>query len=241
MALREIGLGFGAKRDPAPYGPARGPGGGDRFLRLMAGRVVVELKVAQSAKTTLIGETKTMLETLAPHTRDPEDGHVSRLACVFDPDSDPREVFEAEMDSALSSLGPRWRVRMRQSRHRWIVARDDRYRVVVQAIAWRAPPQRTAVLPDHQNLERLMCEIARTAYPQEAALADRWLAEMGAATKKHPWKSAMHLWCALVEPKADEHSAPARFLHQNRQCAPHARSILSQVSLMSELRPLFTE
>jgi hypothetical protein len=73
------------------------------------------------------------------------------------------------------------------------------------------------------------------AYPTEAKTVERWLGEISEAGKQPSWKAALHLWCALVEPKADESNAAARFLHQNETCRPHARTAIEQVSLFKDL------
>ena len=104
-------------------------------------------------------------------------------------------------------------------------------------MAWRAPTFLDE-LPDLSNLERLLCGIAQLAYPKEAKVVERWLVEMNASTRSHAWKAALHLWCALVDPKTDERGAPARFLHQNEDCKAHVRPFLERVGLLRELTPL---
>ena len=106
------------------------------------------------------------------------------------------------------------------------VARRSVQAVIVCAVHWRSPGNVVDGLPDRQNLERLLCHVTAVAYPTEAQTVERWLGEMSEAGKKPSWKAALHLWCALVGPKADEPNAPARFLHQDKTCQPHAREAI---------------
>jgi hypothetical protein len=111
--------------------------------------------------------------------------------------------------------------------------------VVVRAVPWRAPGGTVDGLPDSQNLERLLCHVAAMAYPDKAKAVERWLGEMSSTGDSPSWKAAMHLWCALVEPKATESNATARFLRQNEVCRPHVTGVVRQVSLFKDLSEAF--
>jgi hypothetical protein len=117
----------------------------------------------------------------------------------------------------------------------WVARRNGNQAVLLRAVHWRSPGDVVDGLPDRQNLERLLCHVTAVAHPNEAKMVERWLSEISEAGKKPSWKAALHLWCALVEPKTDESNAPARFLHQNQTCRPHARAAIEQVSLFKDL------
>jgi len=89
-------------------------------------------------------------------------------------------------------------------------------------------------LPDRQNLERLLCHVTAVAHPNEAKMVERWLSEISEAGRKPGWKAALHLWCALVEPKTDESNAPAGFSTRTDLPAACTRRI-EQVSLFKDL------
>ena len=141
---------------------ATSAGGGDRKSLLNCGAAHVEIKVGSSAKTTLPSDVSQFLAQLPPPARDVREERVSRVACVFDPDDDPRDTFEHRLEAALRAT-PRFQIFRVPNAHRWIAARDDHYRVVVHAIAWRSTTPAPQSLPDHQNLERLLIEIGRSA------------------------------------------------------------------------------
>ena len=229
---------FRATRLPGPG--ARGPGGSARNETLGLGRLELKVVVPTNAKSGLRVDVAAQLLNLGPRTRtDANEDRVTRLGIVFDPDADAREVFENDLLNHVSTVAEGWIIRPAQKHHRWTARRvADGYRLIIHAVAWRAASVTLAALPDWSNLERLLCGVAARAYPDEAKLVERWLGEMDLATHAHPWKAALHLWCALVEAKSDEHSAPARFLHQNKECMPHAEALLGELSLLSELRPL---
>jgi hypothetical protein len=113
--------------------------------------------------------------------------------------------------------------------------------VFVRAIAWRANGATPVDLPDVQNLERLLDRIVGAAYPGDVSLIRRWLSEVVLARggKLPRWKAAIHLWCALRDEKASEHSAADRFLGQHDMCKLHVEQALRETGLMAELEWLF--
>jgi hypothetical protein len=206
----------------------------------MLGYLELKLIAASNGKSGLAKQAAVELSLLGPRSKsDPRSERFTRLGIVFDPDADTRDVFENHLVTFLQENADGWSIGPAKRPHSWLARREkDRYRLFVHAVAWRAPTVVLDALPDWSNLERLLCGIAALAYPEEAKLVERWLGEMSAAARPHPWKAALHLWCALVEPKTNDRSAPARFLRQNKECEPHAKELLGRVSLLKELRPL---
>lgn len=98
-------------------------------------------------------------------------------------------------------------------------------------------------LPDHANLERLLCAVLAKAYPGDEEHVSRWLMEIGerrskAGRKAATWKAAIHVWLATVYDKADELNAASRFLHQQDECKPHIQPVLDHAGLLADLRLL---
>jgi len=236
VALRELAIHlFGATTVPTRGG---GAGGMTREQRLQGTTALVKLTVAKDAKSGLVREAMTALDAEPRRNRrDPNDQPLRRLGIVFDPDGDPRAKFENAVLTAFQTSAKEWRVRRLTSKRACLLATRDRDRVLVHFVAWRST-YALDTMPDVLNLERLLCEIAAEAYPAEASIVARWLKDFPVGSLQHPWKAALHLWCALVEAKSDEHSAPARFLHQNKTCAPHVEPLLRSISVLRELEPL---
>lgn len=159
------------------------------------------------------------------------------VAVVYDPDAADASRFVAEVLESIGRIAPERRLDVRGS-HWWDAVQEADI-VAVHVVGWRSPGEILDGLPDSQSLERMMSEVAGRAYPDLRTVVERWLTEMSARhSLKVSWKSAVHLWCAMVEAKADEHNAPARFLGQNKLCDAHVGAVLSEASLLSDLRPL---
>ena len=141
--------------------------------------------------------------------------------------------MHARLADEVSVKATHWR--LEGSPANWTARRNVDEAVIVRAVHWRSPGEIVDGLPDKQNLERLLCYVGALAYPNEAKTVERWLGEIPQDGNKPSWKAALHLWCALLEPKASESNAAARFLHQNEICRPHVRPAIEQVSLFKDL------
>ena len=155
------------------------------------------------------------------------------ITVLFDPDDELPEKMWVRLADGVSAKAPKWS--LEGSPGHWTARRGADEVVIVCAVHWRSPGDIVDGLPDKQNLERRLCYVAALAHPNEAKIVERWLGEIPQDGNKPSWKAALHLWCALIEPKASESNAAARFLHQNETCRPHVRSAIEQVSLFKDL------
>ena len=230
-ALREIGISFfGAK--PLPIPRSAGAAGENRKLLLLIEGSEVEITAVQRAKSGLPEALATKLHGLPVENSSDDPNALERITVLFDPDDEPADKMYAKLADEVAATAKAWK--LDGDPGDW-VARRSVQTVILRAVPWRSPGNVVDSLPDWQNLERLLCHVAAVAYPTEAKIVERWLGEISEAGKKPVWKAALHLWCALVEPKADESNAAAQFLHQNQTCRPHARAAIEQVSLLKDL------
>lgn len=230
-ALREIGVSlFGAQVQRNP--PSAGAAGETRKLLLIVQGSEVEITAVERAKSGLPGALATKLHGLPVENSADDLSALERITVLFDPDDEPPERMYARLVDAACASAKAWK--LDGSPGDWVARRNATQVVIVRAVPWRSPGSVIDNLPDSQNLERLLCHVTAVAYPSEAKIVGRWLGEISEAGKKLSWKAALHLWCALVEPKADESNAAARFLHQNQTCRPHARAAIEQVSLFKD-------
>lgn len=242
-ALREIATGIFRAATPGSAGRAdavmAGAAGQARGQVLLAGRARLEIRAVKNAKSQLAKGMATELAQLPPQVAGDPEQRTRRIAAVFDPDAEGEEAFHRDIQREIARSARDWRLQQ-VTEGAWIARREAGERLWLRAIAWRGPGAPVDGLADHQNLERLLCAVAARAYPAEAALVTRWLEEIGSVRGAAAgWKAALHLWCALVEEKASEANAAARFLHQNKLCMPFVEPILREVSLLRALRPLF--
>jgi hypothetical protein len=238
-ALRELGIFlYGGKA--LKIGPSSGGAGEERKVRLQAGTAVIDLVLVpnKDGKTGLPKGLAEQLHAVPPIGPQPDEGDVALLATVFDPDSSSEAEFHGQIQQAIAGGAPAWTLNIEREGV-WSAHRGSET-LTVHCVAWRGPGPVVDALPDHQNIERLLCAIAARAYPQEATLVERWTGEITTLRKPKAqrWKVALHLWCALVCDKASEHSAAARFLHQDATCKPHVETTLGEVGLVEALRPL---
>lgn len=231
-ALRELSISlFGATvlRRPTTAGPA----GESRQLYLTVGQNEIVVTACRNGKSGLPGLLVAQLSQMPIKDR-PEDPYFLQcITVLFDPDDEPSEMMYARLAEEVSAKATAWRLEGRPGD--WSAHRNTDETVSVRAIPWRSPGDVVDGLPDKQNLERLLCHVAATAYPNEARIVERWLGEIPRGKQEPSWKAALHLWCALIEPKASESTAPARFLHQNQTCQPHVRGAIEHVSLLRDL------
>lgn len=233
--------------------PSRGatPGAGQaRSMRLQAGEAQIEIRVPSKTggatgegKSALARMVAAELDVLPPQMGARDESSVAVVGVVFDPDGETVTSFHAEVERAVRAHASKWALSSAGAPGVWRAQREASEVVEVRAVDWRAPGGVVGGLPDHMNLERLLCAVLAAAYPGEVARIERWLAELGAVRKdagrKPPgWKAAIHLWLAAVYEKADDLNAASRFLHQQSECKPHVESILAQTGLLSDLRPL---
>ncbi len=208
----------------------------------------IEIKVPSKArgatgegKSALARAAAAELQILRPQVDPADESRVSLVAVVFDPDEKAPADFHDDLTRAIREFAPAWT--LTGTAGTWQAQREAAEQVEVRAVHWRAPGPVLDGLPDHVNLERLLCAVVAKAYPDDEAHVARWLTEMRArcteAGRKLPtWKAAIHIWLAIVHEKADEDNAASRFLHQQDKCKPHVQPILEEVGLLAELRPL---
>lgn len=231
-ALREIGISFfGAK--PLPIPRSAGAAGENRKLLLLIEGSEVEITAVQRAKSGLPAALAIKLHGLPVENSSDDPNALERITVLFDPDDESPEETCVRLAAEVSANAKAWK--LDGSPRDWVARRNANQTVIVRAVPWRSPGDVVDGLPGWQSLERLLCHVTAVAYPTEAKTVERWLGEISEAGKQPSWKAALHLWCALVEPKADESNAAARFLHQNETCRPHARTAIEQVSLFKDL------
>jgi hypothetical protein len=183
------------------------------------------------------------LGALRPQVGAGDEGRVSLLAVVFDPDEEPAERFHGELAAAVKAHAPAWTLADGASPGTWRAEREAGEQVEIRAVHWRAPGGVLDGLPDHANLERLVCAVTAKAYPDDLAHVARWLTEINerrrdGGRKPASWKAAVHVWLAAVYDKVDVLNAASRFLHQQDECKAHVEGVLAEVGLVEELRPL---
>jgi hypothetical protein len=231
-ALREIGISlFGAK--VLGNRPMAGAAGEPRKLFLAVQGNGVEITAVECAKSGLPEALATKLLGLPVEDRASDPNALERITVLFDPDDESPDKMYARLADQVSAEAKAWKLEGKPGD--WVVRRNSSESITLRAVPWRSPGDVVDGLPDCQNLERLICHIAASAYPEQAKIVERWLGEIPFAGNKPSWKAALHLWCALVEPKADESNAAAKFLHQNATCQPHVSAALEQVSLFKDL------
>jgi hypothetical protein len=242
-ALREIAMGIFGAVTPRPgvaWAESKaGAAGQARGQLLLAGRARIEIRAVKNAKSQIAKALATELAQLPPQVESDGELRTRQVAALFDPDDEGAERFFRDVEREVKRGATAWRLTELRGGV-WMARRQSGERLLLRAVPWRGPGSPADGLADHQNLERLLCAIAARAYPAEAAMVERWLTEMSRMRATPPgWKAALHLWCALVEEKASDANAAARFLHQNKVCLPCVEPALREVSLLRDLRPLF--
>lgn len=234
---------------PVRSGPGAGAGQ-QRKIELDAGGERVEIIVPSKSrdatgegKSALARAVATTLIGLPPQAGERDEDRVSVVAAVFDPDEGQPGDFHAELLRALRDHADTWTVADASAPGMWRATRDAGEWVDVRAVHWRATGEPLDGLPDHSNLDRLLCAVAAKAYPDDVAHAARWLGEINQRRhdmrrKPATWKAAVHVWLAAVYDKADELNAASRLLHQQPECRPHVEGLLAAVGLVDALRPL---
>ena len=210
-------------------------GGGGQAQKIVLGfddhRVEVVSAKGKDNISTLV---TTQLGALPPQVEGDSE-FTTDVGVVFDPDlDDPPKEFHSKLVTAVAALKG-WSVEgTADESSGWFAVREGS-RVRLHSLPWRAPMDPFDGLGPEQNLDRLMCSIARSAFPAEAQKVEAWLNDFPAGAKRS-WKSAMHLWCAVVASDQSETSAPAQFLHQNKKCKPVVEDTLQSVRLLEPLR-----
>jgi hypothetical protein len=224
--------------------------GQERVVVLQAGTARVEIKVPSKSrgatgegKSALARAVAEALLELPSQIGPPDESHLSLLGVVFDPDDEQAGGFHAEIERTVHEHARAWTLAGGGAPGLWRAQREAGEEVLVRAVDWRAPGDVLDGLPDHRNLERLLCAVLAKAYPDDVAEVARWLDEIGAARgrarrKPATWKAAIHVWLAAVYDKADELNAASRFLHQQAECKPYVEATLADVGLVADLRPL---
>ncbi|HEY3352325.1 MAG TPA: hypothetical protein VGQ83_03685 [Polyangia bacterium] len=234
-ALREIAL-WVFHAEAQKRNAAAGAAGEEKRQLVRNGAALIELIAVANGKSGLGPTLVTTLKSLPPGNRPDDEAAVESVSVIFDPDTQSPGLFCAELSAAVAANASDWTLAGEPGT--WVAHRAADEQVTIRAIHWRAPGAVVDGLPDTQTLERLLCFVAAQAYPEEALIVERWLGDLTTLGRKVGWKAALHLWCGLVEEKASETNAAAKFLHQNRTCAPLVRPIIEQVSLFNDLTPV---
>lgn len=175
----------------------------------------------------------------------PSDGaDKERFALVYDPDERSVSDCEARFDGRIRALeASGWTVE--RSNSVWkLVRAEPPTETSVRAIAWQGRCDTPPCLPDRQNLERLLCTINESTWPQGKTTVTRWLTEIDAqravlgVAGKPTWKTAIHLWCALVDDKASEAAVVKRFLGQNEAARTSVKQALLDAGILTALEAL---
>lgn len=208
------------------------------MLRTVEGQLV-RITAGTGGKSSLPANVATLLAGLPPQQGQRGDDRTASVSVIFDPDDDRASTFYSDVDSTVLRDAPTWQLK-EITPGRFRASRGAAERVLIRLIHWRADNTVLNGLPDVQDLDRLLCQIAGSAYPADETLVRGWLAQIAQRPGRAPkWKAAVHLWCALIEERATEVSAAARFLGQNAQCAAKAPNVLAQLSLWRDLRRIF--
>ena len=234
--------------EPARAGVAGA--GHERVVWLRTGDVRIEITVPSKSrgasgegKSALAQGVAEALRELPSQIGPPDESTLSLASVVFDPDDQPVSAFHVEIERAIRERATTWSLAPGGAPGLWSATREAGETVEVRAVHWRAPGEQLDGLPDHENLERLLCAVLAKAYPDDRDHMARWLTEMGerrrsAGRKAASWKAAIHVWLACVYDKADELNAASRFLHQQAECKPHITPLLTDTGLLADLRPL---
>jgi hypothetical protein len=234
----------------APSAKAAPGAGQERSVRLQADDAQIDVRVPSKTggatgegKSALARMVASELHILPPQVGPQDESSVALIGVVFDPDEETVASFHAEVEKAVRAHASKWTLTGAGSPGVWSARREAGEVVEIRAVDWRAPGGVVDGLPDHMNLERLLCAVLALAYPSDLALIERWLAEVGEARKaagRKPtgWKAAIHVWLAAVYQNADDLNAASRFLHQQSECKPHIEAILRETGLLDDLRYL---
>lgn len=204
----------------------------------------LKLTAVRNAKSGLPAALATSLNALAPFAGERSQDRTTHLITLFDPDGDGETRFHKELQSTVQKASPDWALQpitvQKRSGAAWWARRNPGERVFVRALAWSADGGVLDGLRDEHNLERVLCRVLARAYPNDVTLVADWLTEITRRRNNKPprWKAAIHLWSALVDEKATEHTAAARFFGQHDLCAPHVVDVLKETGIYGELARL---
>jgi hypothetical protein len=217
----------------------------DRDRALRAGeskKVMIEQRGALELSITAVDGKSRLVPMLMELLKDlaEQEDHV---AIVFDPDLDPPSVQHAACDTALKALAPSWSITESSAPGHvalWKLATDTGLAVIIHSIPWFSSGRTLDDLDQNvQHLERILCEVLARSKPEMLLVVERWLVEMKQVPGAKPcWKSAMHLWCALVDPKQSTASFAERVLGQDDAFRDFAMAVLGETALLDDLRPL---
>lgn len=246
-ALRAVGLIMGWAE---PATTATGVGAGqERAMLLKAAAVTISVSVPSKnrgatgeGKSALARSLADNLAALPPRPDPNDESSVSLLSVVFDPDDEPASHFHVQLERAIREHAREWTLDEASSPGVWRAHRSAE-EIDIRAVHWRAPGEELAGLPDHANLERLLCAVLAKAYPEDKKLVAGWLTQIrkrqqSVGRKLVGWKGAIHVWLATVYEKADDINAAARILHQQKECKLHVEPALIETGLLDDLRPL---
>lgn len=187
-------------------------------VRLTSNGAEVQIRAATAAKDSI--PRALVFGSLPPQLVDDE-AQVDRVAFFFDPDADAPNAFVDRVDRELRKNLQRW-IATREAPDRWTLARPNEAAVSLRAVAWGADGPPIGGLDDFQNLERLLCRVMGTAYPDLETCVAAWLAQITAkrrdlSLRAPKWKTAVLLWAALVDEAATSDAGiPSRFLGQHK-------------------------
>lgn len=233
LAVGHFGWSSGEGRSPSLRSLSVGEDRGYDLTQL--DKLTVELRAISGAKSQLATAVGDIIDN-------DFGGNLTCLGVLFDPDAEHESVQFDALAQAIGAKAKSWQVtREATAAHlaQWSFARSPDPVVALHAIPWRSAGPIVDKLDDAQHLERLECQILSNAFPALAPLVEQWVDLMRDVHGLKPsWKSAIHLWCALVDPKQSTASFAERVLHQHETCRSSAKDALDATSLLGDLTPL---
>src|SRR5262245_49361629 len=174
--------------------PVRAAGAGaglEREMVLRAGDALIKVGVPSKArgaagegKSALARSVADNLGALRMQVDAADESSVSLVAAVYDPDDQSAADFHTELRQAIRDHAPAWTLAELGTPGVWRARREAGEEVYVRAVHWRAPGSILDGLPDHSNLERLLCAVVAKAHPEEKEHVARWLTEIGEVRQK---------------------------------------------------------
>jgi hypothetical protein len=226
--------------------PARPPAAGfERHVKIpVSDALAVELKTV-SGKSDLAKNAALIIRDLPPRRDINEPDLIEQIVLVYDPDAQSLEDFEKESVTTLERDASDWVWTAREGiAHAWLGAREDELPIELRMFAWTSTQRTLDGLNDEHNLERLVCQIFSLTYADnkhEEELIVPTLSAIHQRMNKPPmWKSAVHLWCALLGPRWNEVTVCDQAFQQHPQLKKVSEEVLKSLGLFEQLEAVFS-